>query len=138
MCRTSTTGVRTCVARSGSNRVPESCYGIKELIILEVGPGAGLGAMVRQNADFGREQMGRVLPSLPGAWDRATDREHVAGVLGRLWLQGAEVDWEAYYAGEARQVVDLPMPPFESQPTWAEPQPPAMQEIGGLPCADSR
>ena len=80
----------------------------QDQILLEVGPGAGLGAMVRQHAGFSRERMGRVLASLPGAWDRATDREHVAGVLGRLWVEGAEVDWEGYYAGETRRQVELP------------------------------
>ena len=82
-------------------------------ILLEVGPGAGLGAMVRQHAGFNRERTGRVLASLPGAWDRATDREHVAGVLARLWVEGAEVDWEGYYAGETRRQVELPTRLFE-------------------------
>ena len=98
----------------------------------------GLGAMVRQHASFGRERMGRVLPSLPGAWDRATDREHVAGVLGRMWLQGAEVDWEAYYAGETRQLVELPTLLLGTQPPWSEPPPPTMQEVGALPGAESK
>ena len=60
-------------------------------VLLEVGPGAGLGAMVRQHALCGPDQMGRVLASLPAAWDRVTEREHVAGVLGRLWVEGVDV-----------------------------------------------
>ncbi len=60
----------------------------QELIILEVGPGAGLGAMVRQNADFGRERMGaccqvcrapgigqRIESTWPGYWGGCGCRE---------------------------------------------------------------
>ena len=77
----------------------------QEQILLEVGPGAGLGAMVRQHAGFGRERMGRVLPSLPALGIGQRIVSTWPGYLGRLWLEGAEVDWEGYYAGEARQVV---------------------------------
>ena len=76
-------------------------------VILEVGPGAGLGAMVRQHPAFRREMMGRVLPSLPGAWDRLPDQEHVAGIIGRLWIEGSAVDWEGYFAGEDRRLLAL-------------------------------
>jgi thioesterase domain-containing protein/malonyl CoA-acyl carrier protein transacylase len=74
----------------------------QEQILLEVGPGAGLSAMVRQHPRFRREMMGRVLTSLPGAFERATDTEHVAGSLGRLWVEGVDVDWRGYFAGEDR------------------------------------
>ena len=80
----------------------------QEQVLLEVGPGAGLGAMVRQHPRFGRERMGRVLASLPGAWERVPDRENVAGVLGRLWVEGVDVDWEGYFAGENRRRLVLP------------------------------
>ena len=79
-----------------------------ERIFLEVGPGAGLGAMVRQHALCGPEQMGRVLASLPAAWDRVSEREHVPGVLGKLWVEGVEIDWEGYYAEERRRRVAPP------------------------------
>jgi thioesterase domain-containing protein/malonyl CoA-acyl carrier protein transacylase/acyl carrier protein len=84
-----------------------------ERVLLEVGPGAGLGAMVRQHALCGREQMGRVLASLPAAWDRVSEHEHVAGVLGKLWVEGVDVDWKAYYSGERRRRVALPGDPAE-------------------------
>ena len=61
----------------------------QEQILLEVGPGAGLSAMVRQHPKFRREMMSRVVTSLPGAFERATDTEHVAGRSGgsgsRAW-----------------------------------------------------
>jgi malonyl CoA-acyl carrier protein transacylase/thioesterase domain-containing protein/acyl carrier protein len=69
-----------------------------DLVLLELGAGAGLGAMVRQHARFTRDRHARVLSSLPSAWDRASEPDHVAGVLGRLWVEGAWQDWERYYA----------------------------------------
>jgi thioesterase domain-containing protein/malonyl CoA-acyl carrier protein transacylase/acyl carrier protein len=92
-----------------------------EQVVLEVGPGAGLGAMVRQHPDFRREMMGRVLTSLPGAWDRLPDQEHVAGILGRLWVEGAFVDWQGYFAGEDRRPVELtPEPVGPASPQGAD------------------
>jgi thioesterase domain-containing protein/malonyl CoA-acyl carrier protein transacylase/acyl carrier protein len=81
--------------------------GRKEQVLLEIGPGAGLSAMARQHPLFERERMGRVLASLPGAWDRTSDQETVAAVAGRLWVEGVDVDWERYYATEDRRRVPL-------------------------------
>jgi thioesterase domain-containing protein/malonyl CoA-acyl carrier protein transacylase/acyl carrier protein len=93
----------------------------QEQVLLEVGPGAGLGSMVRQHPLFGRERMGRVLSSLPGAWERVPDRENVAAVLGRLWVEGVEVDWEGYYSRENRRRIVLPAAPIAASPCpgWA-------------------
>lgn len=91
-----------------------------DLILLEIGPGAGLGAMIRQHAACGRDRMGRVLASLPAAWDRISEREHVASTLGRLWAEGAAVDWRAY--------LDL-------RPTMRESDSPGRREVPQL--ADS-
>ena len=93
----------------------------QEQVLLEVGPGAGLGAMVRQHPRFGRERTGRVLSSLPGAWERVPDRENVAGVMGRLWVEGVDVDWEGYYAGENRRrlVLSADLIAAATGPGWA-------------------
>ncbi len=37
------------------------------------------------------------------------------------WLDGAEVDWEEFYAGERRRRVPLPTYPFEGRRVWLEP-----------------
>ena len=75
----------------------------ENLAVLELGPGAGLGAMVRQNPRFERKMMTRVMASLPGPWERVNDQEHLAGVLGRLWVEGVSIDWGSYFAGDNRQ-----------------------------------
>ncbi|THC51890.1 SDR family NAD(P)-dependent oxidoreductase [Streptomyces sp. A1499] len=39
------------------------------------------------------------------------------------WLDGAEVDWAGFYAGERRRRVPLPTYPFEGRRVWLEPPP---------------
>jgi len=56
----------------------EALLKTSEAMVLEVGPGAGLSALVRQHPDCPRERMGRVLTSLPAAWSKTPERTHVA------------------------------------------------------------
>ena len=41
--------------------------------------------------------------------------------LGRLWMAGAEVDWQGFYANERRRSAVLPTYPFERKRCWPEP-----------------
>ena len=106
-------------------------------VLLEVGPGAGLGSMVRQHPGCGRERMGRVLASLPAGWDRVTDREHVAGVVGKLWVEGVEIDWEQYYACEKPRRIATPAYSFEQPSFGAGPRQPQTDQIEVLGIAES-
>lgn len=40
--------------------------------------------------------------------------------LGKLWVAGATIDWEAFYKGEKRLRVPLPPYPFERKRHWVE------------------
>ena len=101
-----------------------------EQVLLEVGPGAGLGAMVRQHPQFVRERTTRVLSSLPSAWDRVPERDHVARVIGGLWVEGVRVDSRTYFAEDPRRCAVLPPDLFRQHPastegprTWMNPAP---------------
>jgi acyl transferase domain-containing protein/acyl carrier protein len=101
------------------------------LLLLEVGPGQSLGSTIRQHADC---TPGRViLPSLPGAAYREADEPFLLRSLGRLWLAGAEPDWEAVHAPGRRRRVQLPTYPFERQVYWIDP--PAATPAVALPRA---
>ncbi len=102
----------------------------EEQILLEVGPGAGLGSMVRQHPGCRRERMGRVMASLPAGWDRVTDREHVAGMIGKLWVEGVEIDWKGYYACEKPRWVAPPAGSFEQPSYGAEPRTDQVEALG--------
>ncbi|MCP3140919.1 type I polyketide synthase [Pyxidicoccus xibeiensis] len=62
-----------------------------------------------------------VLASLPAPGDTTPVPAAVLTMLGRLWLEGVEVDWEGLYEGQARRRVPLPTYPFERQRFWVAP-----------------
>ncbi|HEY6352691.1 MAG TPA: amino acid adenylation domain-containing protein [Candidatus Angelobacter sp.] len=84
-----------------------------ERIFLEVGPGQTLSALVRQNLSSPAGAI--VVSSLPGANKQLQELPFLLDALGKLWLAGAEVNWQQFNAGEERHRVPLPTYPFERQ-----------------------
>ncbi|MCP4662877.1 MAG: SDR family NAD(P)-dependent oxidoreductase, partial [bacterium] len=80
-------------------------------ILLEVGPGRTLSALVRQHPGA---QAGRFFSSLHRT------RQLLPQTLGQLWLAGVDVDWEGFYADQRRRRVPLPLYPFERQRYWID------------------
>ncbi len=89
-----------------------------EPIFLEVGPGGSLATFVRQAAPGAGS---RILQTLPHVQDPRPADEHLLTTLGRLWAQGAPVDWEAFYADGHRRKVALPTYAFDRQRYWIDP-----------------
>jgi NAD(P)-dependent dehydrogenase (short-subunit alcohol dehydrogenase family) len=56
----------------------------------------------------------------------------LTGLLGRLWLAGAEPDWAALHRGEGRRV-ELPTYPFNRSRHWVEPRPGARDRAAAEP-----
>ena len=83
-------------------------------ILLEVGPSQMLAPLARQHPGAGSSV---ILSSLQ---EKRDDAEAVVTALGRLWLEGVEVDWSAFQAGVRRRV-PLPTYPFERKRFWIEP-----------------
>jgi len=99
--------------------------GVRELlrepgrVLLEVGPRRTLSALAQQSAGADRPL---ALCSLH-AGDGGSERAALLTALGRLWLAGAPVDWDAVHAGQPRRRVELPTYPFERQRFWIDPRP---------------
>jgi acyl transferase domain-containing protein len=91
----------------------------EDRLLLECGPGNTLSALVRQQAASGRSV---VVSSLRHPQEPTADLTTMLGALGRLWVAGAAVDWQRFYAGERRRRVPLPTYPFERQRFWVEPE----------------
>jgi acyl transferase domain-containing protein len=89
-------------------------------VFLEVGPGASLNQLLRQQKTWTGKRVG--LASLRSVRDRETDEQFVQRALGKLWLAGARIDWGGFYAQEDRRHLSLPAYPFERQRYWVEPQ----------------
>nr|QEO74516.1 Beta-ketoacyl synthase [uncultured bacterium] len=89
-------------------------------ILVEVGPGQTLGALVRQHRGQSASQV--LITSLPRAGEQRSDSEQMLAALGQLWASGGRVNWSGFHAGATRRRVPLPTYPFERQRYWIEPQ----------------
>lgn len=100
------------------------CEGIKELLkkenplFIEIGPGRDLSALVGRYFDShaDRHTINLVRP----AEQRASDYYYLLNKIGRLWLLGQPIDWQAYYTGQTRHRIPLPVYPFEKQRFWID------------------
>jgi len=87
----------------------------KSRVLLEVGPGQTLSALVKRQPDT----LGRViLSSMRHPQEQQSDMAFLLTTLGRLWLAGVQIDWSGFYAREKRRRVALPTYPFERQRYW--------------------
>ncbi len=86
------------------------------LVFLEVGPGQAL-TTIAKRAALGHP----VYASLPRAEASEEETEHLTGTLGSLWLNGVNIDWEAYNHGYDGLRVPLPTYAFDRQPYWLTP-----------------
>jgi acyl transferase domain-containing protein/acyl carrier protein len=89
-------------------------------VLLEVGPGQGLTAFVKQHPDCDDETARLSFATLPGAYHNRPESAFILETLGKLWMVGHNVDWSAFYAKEERQRVPLPTYPFERQRYWVD------------------
>ncbi|RFU37734.1 SDR family NAD(P)-dependent oxidoreductase, partial [Actinomadura logoneensis] len=83
-------------------------------VLVELGPGQSLGSLATQVSP-GAEP---AVPSLPGAFDDATEERHFASAVGRVWLLGADPDDPAPEGRRPRRV-SLPTYPFQRRRHWA-------------------
>ncbi|MGO9203154.1 MAG: type I polyketide synthase [Limisphaerales bacterium] len=91
-------------------------------ILLEVGPGQTLTTLVQQNPERPKNLL--LLASMPPI-EEPSESLALLTALGRLWLEGLNVDWGAFYAAEQRRRLPLPTYPFERRRCWVEPPKPA-------------
>jgi acyl transferase domain-containing protein len=89
-------------------------------ILLEVGPGKTLSSLAAQQVAKTSDAI--ILSSLRHPYEQRSDSAHLLETTGKLWLAGARIDWQAFYAFEKRQRLPLPTYPFERQRYWVEPQ----------------
>lgn len=86
----------------------------EDLVLLEVGPGPSLGTMVRANPRCRRNRWGSIIATLPSAADPRSGDAVLAEGIGRLWLAGVAVDFDAYQRGHGGRRISLPGYPFRS------------------------
>ena len=87
-------------------------------VLLEMGPGQTLTALVKQHPEHTLEHV--VLASLRQPHQSHSDVGFILNTLGRLWLAGVEIHWPGFYAHEERDRLPLPTYPFERQRYWID------------------
>jgi NAD(P)-dependent dehydrogenase (short-subunit alcohol dehydrogenase family)/acyl carrier protein len=87
-------------------------------LLLEVGPGNTLKTLARQTLGLAEDA---VLASLPHPLERVPSDSFARRAVGRAWLAGASIKWDALHAGRNPRRVSLPTYPFESKRFWVEP-----------------
>lgn len=97
------------------------------LIFLEVGPGQALTTLTRQHK--GKMPQDWVLATTRHAYDEISDSHHLLKVLGRLWEQGIDIQWDVFHSDRQRYRVPLPTYPFERTEYWVKP---ATLRISGI------
>jgi amino acid adenylation domain-containing protein len=80
-------------------------------VLLEVGPGQTLSTFARQHPACAA--VSSVISSVRHPQERVDDCQFLMQALGRLWLTGLSVDWEAFHAPQRRHRVPLPTYPFQ-------------------------
>ncbi len=91
-----------------------------DAVLVEVGPGQALSALVKQQGGHRSGQAGRVVALQGGPQERGQEWPALARGLGRLWLAGAALEWAAVWGTERRRRVALPTYPFERQRFWID------------------
>jgi acyl transferase domain-containing protein/thioesterase domain-containing protein/acyl carrier protein len=87
-------------------------------LLLEVGPGQTLTSLALQHPARDAAAGHLALPSMRSSYDRQPDEAFILSTLGKLWLAGAEPDWNSFVAAERRRKLALPTYPFERRRYW--------------------
>ncbi len=87
-------------------------------VFLEMGPGRDMSALVNREitAKTGIQTMN--LLRHRGSLKERTDEDYLLDKIGRLWLYGVNIDWQAYHSGQRRSRLSLPTYPFEKKRAW--------------------
>ena len=93
-------------------------FGDGPRLFLEVGPGQTLSQMVRQHHEKRSDSV--VLASLSASPETSGDSQPLLEALGKAWITGISVDWQAFYSHEERNRIPLPTYPFERKKLWLE------------------
>jgi len=87
-------------------------------VFVEVGPGRTLCTFVRDTTTRGTATT--AVPMIRHPREEKADHDVLLRQLGRLWMAGVTVKWEALHTDETRTRLSLPTYPFERKRYWLE------------------
>jgi len=83
-------------------------------------PARAFGGAKTETADERRDEIARGVKRLADAGADEAALKDALAELGRLWVEGATMDWDAFYAGERRHRLPMPGYPFEGKRYWLD------------------
>jgi acyl transferase domain-containing protein/acyl carrier protein len=92
----------------------------QNFVLLEVGPSNVLSQLAGRDPQV--KAQASIITSLPHVRKNTEEAQHIATTLGRLWLEGVNVDWSRFYTEQPRRIA-LPTYPFERKRFWVDAQP---------------
>ncbi|MEU1394771.1 amino acid adenylation domain-containing protein [Micromonospora zamorensis] len=87
----------------------------QDVVLAELGPGHALGGLAR----LAGVRPGQVVTAMRHPRSDADDLTTMLDAVGRLWLSGGRVDWQAFHGGPRRRLA-LPGYPFERRRHWLD------------------
>ncbi|WP_438943382.1 type I polyketide synthase [Paenibacillus roseus] len=89
-----------------------------DILIVEVGPGHTLSGLIKKHGQSDREPI--AVPLIRHPKDRQSDRLVLLQGVGRLWLEGASVNWSGLHGGSKPGRIPLVTYPFQRESYWIE------------------
>ncbi|GGH50425.1 polyketide synthase [Paenibacillus silvae] len=87
-------------------------------VLLEVGPGRTLSVL----ANMSKMDKHNIIISMRQAKEKkANDMEFLMNAVGKLWLNGVAINWNALYPNEKRYRIPMPSYSFQRQRYWVTP-----------------
>ncbi len=99
------------------------CYKIFNIIpdiLLEVGPGNSLQYFIGKHPNENNKQI--VIPLIRHPKQNTEDDFIFIKIIGALWEQGIDINWENYFATEKRNRIPLPTYEFDKKRFWIDSQ----------------
>ncbi|ASS74016.1 hypothetical protein CIG75_02815 [Tumebacillus algifaecis] len=90
----------------------EAILSDERAVLVEVGPGRALSTFARQTE--GHQPLG-IVNMIRHPQQDGPDDMVLAESVGKLWGLGVKIDWKAYYQGQERNRIPLPLYPFEGR-----------------------
>lgn len=90
-----------------------------DLVVVDMGPSQTMALLIEHSGAQTKETV--VVPLLPRPESTLAPATVLSEAVGRLWAEGAGVDWEAFFEGESVRRVAVPPHPLRRQSYWIEP-----------------
>lgn len=93
---------------------------------IEIGPGKTLSLFVKEILNNADDNV--IINTLREVNNEFSDVRFFEESLGKIWMNGVSIDWNAYYEDERFYRISAPTYPFEGKELWIEPKTSAVND----------